>query len=87
MKIFKLLLNVLIVLFIVLITSIILTGGFEINIAGKEISCNGLTNPVLAVTFFLLFRFYLAIGFKNSLVFISTLFFFSHFSRSSSDGT
>ena len=74
-KIFKSLLNALIVLFIVLITSIILTGGFEINIAGKEISCNGLINPILALTIFLLFRFYLAIGFKNSLVFISALFF------------
>jgi hypothetical protein len=64
----KLLINILILLVILLIISIVWTGGFEINIIGKQISCKGLTNPILILCFLILFRICYAIGWVNSLI-------------------
>jgi len=70
----NLLINIIILLLISLIISILWTGGFEINIIGKQISCKGLTNPILILSILILFRICLAIGWINSLtLFIALL--------------
>jgi hypothetical protein len=69
MRALKLLLNVFIVLFVILIISIIWAGGFELRILGLEISCHGLANPVIFLSILILFRFFLIIGWANSLIF------------------
>ena len=74
MRLLKSLLNTLIVLFIVLIISIIWTGGFEVRIFGVEISCHGLANPIIFLSILLLFRFFVIIGWANSLIFSIALF-------------
>ncbi len=74
MRLLKSLLNALIVLFIVLIISIIWTGGFEVRIFGVEISCYGLANPIIFLAILMLFRFFMIIGWANSLVFSMALF-------------
>ena len=66
--------NVLIVLFILLIISIIWTGGFEVRLFGVVISCHGLGNPIIFLSILMVFRFFLIIGWANSLVFSVALF-------------
>jgi lysophospholipase L1-like esterase len=72
-KIIKALINALIVLFIALIISIIWTGGFEVRLFGVEISCHGLANPIIFLSILMLFRFFLIIGWVNSLVLLLAL--------------
>jgi lysophospholipase L1-like esterase len=74
MRVLKLLLNALIVLLIALIILIISTGGFEVRILGLEISCHGLSNPIIFLVILMLFRFFLMIGWANSLVISVALF-------------
>jgi lysophospholipase L1-like esterase len=74
MRVLKSLLNALIVLFIVLIISIIWTGGFEIHFLGGEVSCHGLINPILIVLTLIILRFFMRIGWANSLIFMVALF-------------
>ncbi|MDY7035255.1 MAG: GDSL-type esterase/lipase family protein [Thermodesulfobacteriota bacterium] len=76
-KSLNLLLTSLILLFAILIISIIWTGGFEVHIFGKEISCNAITNPVLALTLLILFRVFLKIGWANSVTLFVSLLIFS----------
>jgi hypothetical protein len=57
-----------------LIVSIIWTGGFEVRLFGAEISCHGLANPIIFLSILMLFRFFLIIGWVNSLVLLLALF-------------
>ena len=69
----KKIIDLLIILCMALIVSIFWTGGFEVQIVGKEISAHGLTNPILAALILTLLRFCLSVGWKNSVIFFSSL--------------
>lgn len=59
----------------VLIVSIISTGGYEVHIYGKTISCYRLANPILILLTLLMLRFLLEIGRTNSLTLIGSFLF------------
>ena len=73
-KAVKWILNILIFIFIALVLAIVLTGGFEFQVLGNKISSHNLANPLLIAFFLLLVRFFLGIGWINSLTVIVTLF-------------
>lgn len=73
-KAVKWILNILIFIFIALVLAIVLTGGFEFQVLGNKISSHNFANPLLIAFFLLLVRFFLGIGWVNSLTFIASLF-------------
>lgn len=77
----KWVLNCLILLFFILILAILWTGGFEFQVLGKRISSHNLANPVLITFFLVLFRFFLGIGWANSLTVIVALLCVSLFAE------
>lgn len=73
-KAVKWILNILIFVFIALVLAIVLTGGFEFQVLGNKISNYNLANPLLIAFSLLLVRFFLGIGWINSITVIVTLF-------------
>lgn len=69
----KWILNILILFFVILVLAILWTGGFEFQVLGKRISSHNLANPVLITFLLILVRFFLGMGWANSLTVIVTL--------------
>ncbi len=68
--IFKRVLDILAALVVILIVSIVFSGGFTVKLPGATISCRNLLNPILIVILLGLLRICLSIGLANSIAFL-----------------
>ncbi len=71
----KWILNILIFVFLAQILAVAWTGGFEFQAAGIRVSSRNISNPLLIAFCLCLIRFFLGIGWINSLTVIGTLLF------------